>query len=117
MTAGDEDGVVLDVDAPPSVTLALNVNVGARNQFGAGGGSEKLNFSIPVAAITEEDTVHEAGGVDRAVVVRRVGRDYPRTVQFEWSEQRVSSGTSPYWVRVQQADGATAWSSPIFVTR
>ena len=119
MTAGDEDGMILRFEAPPDAELSFDALTSARNQFGAlGAQGTKIAFSIPVAQIGTEDRVHPAGGVDREVVVRRVGTGYPRSVSFDWREPaEAPGGTSAYWVRVLQSDGATAWSSPIFVTR
>jgi len=116
ITAGDEDGVVMVIDAPKDAKLTLNGSVRARNQFGEDAGNFlPLSFSIPLDNITNIETVYSAGGVDREVAVRKIGRNYPRTMQFEWTEKDVEHRPAAYWVRVLQEDGATAWSSPIFV--
>jgi len=118
ITAGDEDGIVLSVDAAATADLTIDGWVRARNQFGEdAGNSRQLSFAIPLGDLTEDETVFEAGGVDREVAVRMVGSGYPRTVRFEWTESADQTGPAAYWVRVLQEDGATAWSSPIFVKR
>jgi hypothetical protein len=61
--------------------------------------------------------VYAAGSLDRRVVLRRVAGHYLRDLGFTWTDRQVPSGTSAYWVRLLQEDGAVAWSSPIFVTR
>ena len=118
ITAGDEDGVVLSVDAPGSANLRIDGTVRARNQFGEDAGDlRKLSFEIPLADLTQDEMVFPVGGVDREVAVRKVGNDYPRTVRFEWTESNQQMSSGAYWVKVLQEDGATAWSSPIFVER
>ena len=118
ITAGDEDGVVLSVDAPASAILTFDGSVNARNQFGEDAGNfRRLSFSIPIGELTQTEAVFLAGGVDRQVAVSKVGKGSPRTVRFAWqeTEEHISSGA--YGVRVKLEDGATAWSSPIFVER
>jgi len=118
LTSGDEDGVVLEIEASPGARMEFDAVTQARNQFGAqGAGSTAVKFSLPLSDITEEDRVHAAGGVDREVAVRRIGTDYPRSVTLDWTEPTEPRGLSAYWVRVLQTDGATAWSSPVYVTR
>jgi hypothetical protein len=40
-----------------------------------------------------------------------------REVSFEFSDADFTEGESYYYIRVEQADGELAWSSPIWVTR
>ena len=116
-TAGDEDGVILDLDSTAAGTLYFDAAINARSQFGAGGKEKNaVNLEIPLTETSERDLVYDAGGVDREIVVRRVASDYPGRVTFTWTDEQLQSQTTAYWVRVLQEDGATAWSSPIFVT-
>jgi hypothetical protein len=118
ITAGDEDGVIISLDAPVSADLTIDGTVRARNQFGEdAGNSRRLSFTVPLAELTESETVFDAGGVDREVAIRRFGSGYPRVVRADWTVPADEAGTGAYWVRVLQDDGATAWSSPIFVRR
>lgn len=118
ITAGDEDGVVFSVDAPTGAILTIDGTVRARNQFGEDAGDlRELSFAVPLDELTQEEIVFQVGGVDREVAVRRVGSDYPRTAHVEWMESEQPMSSAAYWVRVLQEDGATAWSSPIFVER
>jgi Protein of unknown function (DUF3604) len=73
---------------------------------------------MAIADIGIEETVFDAGGLDRAVTLQRL----PRTM----SEPRVrhtamfkvrSEGDTRLYVRVQQEDGHRAWSSPIYLFR
>ncbi len=102
-TAGDEDGVILDVDNLKHGSLTFK--------------SEPAHFTVQLGQITTEDWVFPAGGLDREVVLRRVARAYARDVKFDWIDRYPLHGTTAYWVRVLQQDGATAWSSPIYVTQ
>ena len=116
-TAGDEDGVILDLDSRGNETLYFDAEVNSRSQFGDGAKEKNaINLKIPVKEISDRDLVHHAGGVDREIVVRKVGSDYPARVTFTWAEQQLQNQTTAYWVRVLQEDGAIAWSSPVFVS-
>ena len=116
-TAGDEDGVILDLETTGNETVLFQAEVNSRSQFdNAGAGTNTISLEIPLKDISEQDLVYPAGGVDREIVVRKTGRDYPRRVAFTWAERQLQQQTTAYWVRVLQEDGATAWSSPIFVT-
>ena len=116
-TSGDEDGVILDVKSPSGDTLSFNAIVKARSQFDDGSnGKDSISMTIPVNEITSRDLIHHAGGIDREIVIRKTGSDYPRKVMFAWKEEELQNQTTAYWVRVLQEDGAIAWSSPIFVT-
>ena len=116
-TAGDEDGVTLDLDVPGNGTLLFESEVNSRSQFDdAGARTNTISLEIPLKEINDRDLVYPAGGVDREIVVRKTGSDYPRRITFTWADRKLRDQTTAYWVRVLQEDGATAWSSPIFVT-
>ena len=116
-TAGDEDGVTLDLDVTGNGTVLFDTEVNSRSQFDdAGEGTNTISLEIPLKEISDRDLVYPAGGVDREIVVRKTGSDYPRSVTFTWTDRKLQDQTTAYWVRVLQEDGATAWSSPIFVT-
>ena len=118
LTSGDEDGVVFDLVDAEEANLTLDAETSFRNQFGSGGTTaEPFRVSIPIRDLSAEDWVHEVGPLDREVVIRRVAESYERDASFTWTEKEVPLGTTAYWIRVLQQDGAIAWSSPIFVTR
>ncbi|MEJ8566283.1 DUF3604 domain-containing protein [Elongatibacter sediminis] len=118
VTSGDEDGVVFTADATTGAAIDIRLRMRSRGQFDTSSeGDDRVEVTVPLDEITPEATVFQAGGVDREVAVSRVGRDYPGHVRHEWTDPHPPGGTHAYWVRVQQEDGATAWSSPIFVTR
>ena len=118
LTVGDEDGVVVSVVGPDNAVLTIDAKTSFRNQFGSGGStSEPFRISVPLRDLSREDWIHEVGPLDREIVVRRVADSYQREASFTWTEEEVPVGTTAYWIRVLQEDGAIAWSSPIFVTR
>lgn len=117
ITAGDEDGLVLEFEGVDDASLNFESTTRARGQFDDDANAARsISFSIPINKITGEDVIYSAGGVDREVVLRKVGGAYPRSIKFNWADDEQPDQTTAYWVRVMQEDGATAWSSPIFVS-
>ncbi len=103
ITTGDEDGV----------TLRLSNVGGARLRFQSG----PVQFDCHLGELGREPVVVEAGGTEQRVVVQRLPQgEPPLSVTFTWSDDP-PPGTTAYWVRVTQDDGAHAWSSPVFVER
>jgi len=118
LTSGDEDGLIFEIEAPRKAVLHFEAYMMSRNQFGQGEtGKNRVEFSVPLHDLSAEDWIYSAGKLDRQVVLRRVGQCYPNEICFEWTEKEIPGGTSAYWVRLLQQDGAVAWSSPIYVTR
>ena len=117
MTAGDEDGVILNIAASENAVLNFEANYRSRSQFGSAVNKKKqIEFSIPLNQLSFDDKIYPLEGVDREIVIRKIAHKYPARVRFNWVEENPVSGeTAAYWVRVQQEDGATAWSSPIYV--
>lgn len=74
------------------------------------------NLSVPVADIGFEDTVLDAGGMERKLSVFRLpdeslDREITATVPVKLTE----SGDNPLWICVTTEDGYQAWSSPVYV--
>jgi hypothetical protein len=103
ITAGDWDGVVLELDHV-----------------------ERALLTFATAPMTLQASLHELGArartFDADAPQRRVElRRLPATMPppgwrgtFEHAD--AAPGPHAYWIRVRQADGALAWSTPIFVT-
>jgi len=101
-TAGDPDGIVLDVDAPEDAVFTFR--------------SAPVSFSFRLADIAEKPLVVGAGGLGQRVTAELVGRGQrPSSVSFSYRDDQPLPDTNAYWLRVIQRDGAMAWSSPIFV--
>ncbi len=103
ITTGDEDGVVLDIDAADNAVLRFE--------------TAPATFRLPLADLGDEPFLFDAGGIRRQVVVERLWDEaLPAEVEFTYADQTAPAGEHAYWVRLFQEDGARAWSSPIFLT-
>ena len=104
-TAGDFDGVLLDVKTQDGSVLEFH--------------SPITNLEVPLASLTREPRVfrvREDLGQEITMYEYPKGKR-PVEVAFEYEDTCLPPGTTPYYVIVYQEDGAMAWSSPIFVTR
>jgi len=101
-TAGDEDGVILRLDAPRDASLTFN--------------SPLTAFSVVLSEVFEAPVVKDVGGLDLRVRVERlpIGTG-TRDVRFTFLDQGIPRGLCVYYVRVVQVDGGKAWSSPVYV--
>ncbi|HYE82767.1 MAG TPA: DUF3604 domain-containing protein [Clostridia bacterium] len=104
-TSGDNDGVILEIEAPDDARLSFN--------------SRPVQFEILNSDISASPTVINAGGVNLKVSVSEVGEvpaDIKKNeVELKWSDLQPNAGINPYWVKVVQSDGNMAWSSPIYI--
>lgn len=98
-TAGNCSGVLLDLAAEP----------GARLEFFA----PLTSLTVALADLPFEQ---QLGGERLHVRVERLPQGTGREdLEITWSEDTLRPGLTPYYVTVQQVDGAKAWSSPIYV--
>ena len=101
VTAGDFDGVVLTLDDVAAAEIAFV--------------TAPMTFRMSFASLADGSCRLDAHGPERTVEVRRLPSEMP-AVSF--AERLVDPSPLPgrhaYWVRVRQADGAFAWSTPIF---
>ncbi len=103
-TAGDIDGVFVDLDAPDEAVLRFD--------------TPTAKFEVTVGEIRHRDMLVDAGLLDQHVSVSTAHLDpNPLDLEFSFTDPDPLSGTTPYYVKVLQDDGEMAWSSPIFVTR
>lgn len=119
VTSGDADGVVLALDEQAvQGSIRLTARLRSRNQFGSLGESgHVIDIELPVRELLADGFLRELGGLDQAIEITPLGSGYPERMAFEWQEAETPAGRSAYWVRVTQTDGATAWSSPIYLHR
>ena len=103
VTSGDEDGVILTVDAGDGAELSFH--------------SDITSFSVPLGELAKGPFVKQAGGgVDLQVQVEYLPRGLGRAdCSFAFSDEAAAPGCHPYYVRLTQADGARAWSSPFYI--
>jgi hypothetical protein len=103
-TTGDDDGVDLDVDAPPDAVVKFRTPV--------------IDVDVRLADLAGGATrTFPAGGVDLRVFARRLPvRDLARELRFDATDPTPPRGAChAYWIRVTQEDGAQAWTSPVYL--
>jgi hypothetical protein len=100
-TGGDPDGVLLKLEG----------NEDAEVTFETG----PVTFKFKPKEINYEPRVIEAGGLNQRVKVSTVKEETPDTLGFTYRDESAAKGLNAYWVRIVQADGAMAWTSPIFI--
>ena len=102
-TTGDEDGVIIEVDAPPEARLRFE--------------AAPCTFEVKLGEIGAKPKVFAAGGVGQQVLIKRL-RDAPSPLEvaFSWTDEQAPAGRAVYYVKVVQVDGALAYSSPFYVT-
>ena len=102
VTSGDEDGVLLDVEAGPEARLRFETAI--------------ASFEVCLGEVTEAAWVHDAGGEGLQVRVERAPVGCGSSCRFEYDEPvPAAGGPHPYYVRVTQIDGSRAWTSPFYV--
>ena len=104
VTAGDWDGVVLTLDDVADAELAFV--------------TAPMTFRMLARELAPAGDAVDAHDPERTVEVRRLPSEMPtRFVQpADSTTHRRCAGEHAYWVRVRQADGAFAWSTPIFAS-
>lgn len=75
-----------------------------------------VKCELPIADIGREDTVFDAGGIQRRIRVFRMPDENPHTgVKLSRRIALKSKGDNALYVRVTQEDGHLIWSSPIYI--
>jgi len=101
ITTGNFGGFDVWLDHTEGRTLDVSTNLGT--------------LQVPLAEIGLEDTVMEAGGLERKIRVFRLPEENPhRTISTELEIPLKADGDNPLWVCVTTEDGFQAWSSPIY---
>ncbi|MCL4426545.1 MAG: DUF3604 domain-containing protein, partial [Firmicutes bacterium] len=101
-TSGDIDGLLIELEAPREAALTFS--------------SAPATFSFCLLDLEQGELYQAAGGVGQFVAVARGWRtDSPQSTEFDFVDELPEPGLNVYYLRVMQADGEMAWSSPIFV--
>jgi hypothetical protein len=108
-TSGDIDGMMVKVDQDIDCSIHFHTKL--------------LDFTLPLDEITKEIKVFDVGDVNLKLEISRVNHTYLNdkdnlssfTNSITFKDQNPLEGENAYWVKVQQKDGHTAWSSPIFI--
>jgi len=102
-TAGDVDGLSLELEGSLQTVLRFE--------------SGPASFQLALKELQNGPARIDAGGLDQHVQVWRASAaPTPSNLTFAFTDRSTSPGTHAYFVRVMQADGEMAWSSPIYVT-
>jgi hypothetical protein len=76
------------------------------------------SFDVPLSEIGMQDTVMDAGGLDRKIRAFRLPEEnVKRTISAEVKVPLSTGADNPIWVCVTTEDGFQAWSSPIYAFR
>jgi hypothetical protein len=103
ITAGDWDGVVLELDGLEAAQLTFV--------------TEPMSIRAPLRDLATTPATFRAESPQRRVELRRLPATMPSTGwRGAFEDDAPQAGPHAYWVRVRQADGALAWSTPVFVT-
>jgi hypothetical protein len=103
ITAGDWDGVVLDLDDLRTAELSFV--------------TEPMTLQARLGDLGATPRSFKAESPMREVELRRLPAVPPALGwRGRFEDPAPAPGAHAYWVRVRQTDAAQAWSTPIFVT-
>ena len=75
-----------------------------------------VSGTIDLATLADNVVAYDGGGLGRRLSVYRLPEsDWSRHVTLEHSVMHQGSADLPVYVRVTQADGNQAWTSPIYL--
>jgi hypothetical protein len=102
VTTGNLAGIDLWLDVPDRGTLAIETNIVSEN--------------VDLASLADQRVVFEGGGLGRQLSVYRLPeQDWPRWMAIDHAVRLSGASDLPVYLRVTQADGHQAWSSPIYL--
>jgi hypothetical protein len=102
VTTGNLSGIDLWLDAAAAGTLDIETNV--------------VSASVDLAGLAGERAVFDGGGLGRQLSVYRLPeQDWDRSLRLDHAVSFAGEADLPVYLRVTQADGHQAWSSPIYL--
>jgi hypothetical protein len=102
VTTGNLAGIDLWLDEARRGTLSLETNV--------------VSGTVDLATLSDNAIVFEGGGLDRQLCVYRLPEaDWSRGVSLDHHVTFAGGADLPVYLRVTQADGHQAWTSPIYL--
>jgi Protein of unknown function (DUF3604) len=102
VTTGNLAGVDLWLDQANSGSLKIETNV--------------VSAEVDLRLLAADRVIFEGGGLDRKISIYRLPEsDWSRRVTLEHRVAFSGKADLPVYVRVTQADGNQAWSSPIYL--
>ena len=101
ITAGDWDGIILEIDGAPSARLCFR--------------SAPASFDLPLSQLEKGPHSVIANGFRASVEVRYLPAELPLAWHGSFRDESIEAGVNPYWIHVRQEDGSQAWSSPVYI--
>lgn len=102
VTTGNLAGIDLWLDETHGGTLSVKTNI--------------VSGTVDLTALADNIIAFEGGGLDRRLSIYRLPEaDWDRRVAFDHTVRFEGDGDLPVYLRVTQADGHQAWSSPIYL--
>ena len=102
VTTGNLAGIDLWLDQAWTGTLTIETNV--------------VSGEVDLATLADNVVVYDGGGLGRRLSVYRLPEaDWSRRVTLEHAVTHEGSADLPVYIRVTQADGNQAWTSPIYL--
>ena len=99
-TGGDPDGVLMRLEGNDETEVSFKTG--------------PSTFTFKPKDIRYEPLVVEAGGLNQKVKVSTIKDTLPDSLEFTYIPEQ-EEGLNAYWVRIVQADGSMAWTSPLFI--
>ena len=101
-TSGNFNGLAIEMERPNDHELVFE--------------TEAVAFRAPLSQVDARRKVFSNLQQSVEVVVRKASNTpAPRSVTLTYADDIAEAGVNPYWLRVVQADGHEAWSSPIYL--
>ena len=102
VTTGNLAGIDLWLDEARRGSLSVETNV--------------VSGEVDLAALADQTVSFDGGGLGRKISIYRLPEtDWERHVAFEHTVSFPGGADLPVYVRITQADGHQAWSSPIYL--
>jgi hypothetical protein len=102
VTTGNLAGVDLWLDDASAGSLKIETNV--------------VSGEIALADLKDNVVAYDGGGLGRKLSVYRLPEaDWSRSVTLDWPATHSGAADLPVYIRVTQADGNQAWTSPIYL--
>jgi hypothetical protein len=102
VTTGNLAGVDLWLDEPRRGALRVETNV--------------VSGEVDLASLADDAAVFDGRGLGRSISVYRLPEaDWSRRVTLDHTVSFAGGADLPVYLRVTQADGHQAWSSPIYL--
>jgi hypothetical protein len=102
VTTGNLAGIDLWIDDSKRGTLSVETNV--------------VSGEVDLASLADNVVSFDGGGLGRKISVYRLPEtDWERRIAFDHTVSFPGGADLPVYVRITQADGHQAWSSPIYL--